>query len=79
MRYLTSFFFAMVVFGSVSAWANTSSKESHMLMELKRNGQNRSRDDLAPITAERIKQLVSEKFYDGIIFHRVIEGSASNR
>ena len=76
MRYLISFFFAaMVVFGSVSAWANTSSKEAHMLMELKSGTVKIAlRDDLAPNHVERIKQLVSEKFYDGIIFHRVIDG-----
>ena len=76
MRYLiSSFFAAMVVFGSVSAWANTSSKESHMLMELKSGTVKIAlRDDLAPNHVERIKQLVSEKFYDGIIFHRVIDG-----
>ena len=29
--------------------------------------------DVAPETVENFKKLVSEKFYDGIIFHRVIE------
>lgn len=28
--------------------------------------------DVAPITVENFKELVKEKFYDGIIFHRVI-------
>ena len=32
------------------------------------------RPDLAPKHVERIKQLVREKFYDGIVFHRVIGG-----
>ena len=32
------------------------------------------RPDLAPNHVGRIKQLVSEGFYDGIVFHRVIEG-----
>ena len=32
------------------------------------------RPDLAPKHVERIKQLVREKFYDGIVFHRVIDG-----
>src|SRR5918996_4606878 len=32
------------------------------------------RPDLAPVHVERIKELVREKFYDGIVFHRVIEG-----
>ena len=32
------------------------------------------RPDLAPNHVARIKQLVSEGFYDGIVFHRVIDG-----
>ncbi len=32
------------------------------------------RPDLAPRHVERIKQLVRKKFYDGLKFHRVIEG-----
>ncbi|KAF0110269.1 MAG: cyclophilin type peptidyl-prolyl cis-trans isomerase [Hyphomonadaceae bacterium] len=32
------------------------------------------RPDLAPNHVARIKELVSEGFYDGIIFHRVIDG-----
>ena len=30
--------------------------------------------DIAPNHVKRIKELVKDKFYDGIIFHRVIEG-----
>ncbi len=32
------------------------------------------RPDLAPNHVARIKKLVAEKFYDGVVFHRVIEG-----
>lgn len=32
------------------------------------------RPDLAPKHVEHIKMLVNEQFYDGIVFHRVIEG-----
>ncbi len=32
------------------------------------------RPDLAPNHCARIKQLAREKFYDGIVFHRVIDG-----
>ncbi|HEX9465313.1 MAG TPA: peptidylprolyl isomerase [Alphaproteobacteria bacterium] len=32
------------------------------------------RPDLAPKHVERIKQLVRQHFYDGLVFHRVIEG-----
>jgi len=30
--------------------------------------------DKAPITVENFEKLVKQKFYDGLIFHRVIEG-----
>ncbi len=32
------------------------------------------RPDLAPTHVARIKELVRSKFYDGIVFHRVIDG-----
>ena len=32
------------------------------------------RPDLAPKHVERIEKLAKEKFYDGIVFHRVIDG-----
>ncbi len=32
------------------------------------------RPDLAPAHVARIKELVRQKFYDGIVFHRVIDG-----
>jgi peptidylprolyl isomerase len=32
------------------------------------------RPDLAPVHVARIKELVRENFYNGIVFHRVIEG-----
>jgi len=32
------------------------------------------RPDLAPLHVARIKELAREKFYDGVVFHRVIEG-----
>jgi peptidylprolyl isomerase len=32
------------------------------------------RPDLAPNHVARIKDLVREKFYDGVVFHRVIDG-----
>ncbi len=30
--------------------------------------------DIAPITAENFKKLANDRFYDGLIFHRVIKG-----
>src|SRR3546814_4146086 len=34
----------------------------------------RLRPDLAPGHVERIKELTREGFYDGVLFHRVIDG-----
>ena len=34
----------------------------------------RLRPDLAPAHVQRIKELASEGFYDGVVFHRVIPG-----
>ena len=34
----------------------------------------RLRPDLAPQHVKRIKELTSEGFYDGVVFHRVIDG-----
>ena len=31
-------------------------------------------EDIAPKHVERIKKLASEKKYDGVVFHRVIDG-----
>ncbi len=49
--------------------------ENTLLMDLK-DGQVviALRPDLAPVHVKRIKELVREKFYDGIVFHRVITG-----
>ena len=46
-----------------------------MLLELKTGTVKiKLREDLAPNHVERIKTLIGEEFYDGIIFHRVIDG-----
>ena len=47
----------------------------HLILELKDGPVKiKLRADLAPNHVERIKTLVSEGFYDGIVFHRVIPG-----
>jgi hypothetical protein len=46
-----------------------------LLMELKSGVVTiQLRPDLAPQHVERIKTLTSQGFYDGIVFHRVIDG-----
>jgi len=50
-------------------------KEDTLYMELKTGRVVITlRPDLAPNHVERIKELVREQFYDGLTFHRVIEG-----
>ena len=64
----------MTVFIMSDAIAETD-PENTLLMELE-GGQVviALRPDLAPGHVSRIKELVREKFYDGIVFHRVITG-----
>lgn len=52
-----------------------NSPENTLLIELKDGTVKiQMRPDLAPRHVKRIKELAREGFYDGIIFHRVIEG-----
>ena len=50
--------------------------ENTLLLDLSSGGRVsiQMRPDVAPKHVERIKTLVREKFYDGLTFHRVIEG-----
>ena len=50
-------------------------KENTLLMETSAGSVTiQLRPDLAPNHVARIKELVREGFYDGVVFHRVIEG-----
>ncbi len=50
-------------------------KENTLLMETTAGSVTiRLRPDLAPKHVARIKELVREGFYDGVVFHRVIDG-----
>ena len=67
-------FFSIILPLSLSP-AFASEKESVMILELSTGVVKiRLRDDLAPKHVERMKQLADLKFYDNIIFHRVIDG-----
>jgi peptidylprolyl isomerase len=60
---------------AMSAEARELDLENTLYLELK-DGRVviEMRPDLAPKHVKRIKELVREGFYDGIVFHRVIEG-----
>jgi len=52
-----------------------ASPEDTMILETSKGKVTiKMRPDLAPLHVARIKELVREGFYDGIVFHRVIEG-----
>ena len=52
------------------------SEQNNLVLDLDSGGEVvvRLRPDLAPQHVARIKELVSEGFYDDVIFHRVIDG-----
>ncbi len=66
--------FVMALFLSQSAFA-AADPENTLYLELK-GGRVviELRPDIAPNHVARIKELAREKFYDGIVFHRVIDG-----
>ncbi|MCW4461421.1 peptidylprolyl isomerase [Sphingomonas sp. BT-65] len=54
----------------------TTDKENLWLLDLSTGGRVTIwlRPDVAPKMVERVKDLTRKKFYDGLVFHRVIEG-----
>jgi cyclophilin family peptidyl-prolyl cis-trans isomerase len=54
----------------------TTDKENLWLLDLSTGGRVTIwlRPDVAPKMVERIKTLTRQKFYDGVLFHRVIDG-----
>ena len=69
--------FALTAVGLMIATAAQAAEPADTLtMELKDNGKVtiELRPDLAPNHAERLRTLADKGFYDGVVFHRVIEG-----
>ncbi len=64
-----TFFFGVITMAQAADLENTlylDLKDGRVVIEM--------RPDLAPKHVKRIKELVREGFYDGIVFHRVIDG-----
>tara|TARA_Y100001970_G_scaffold294370_1_gene451913 strand:- start:15465 stop:16031 length:567 start_codon:yes stop_codon:yes gene_type:complete len=58
-----------------SAEANSVTAENTLVMELKNGSVTiEMLPEIAPNHVMRIKELVKDKFYDGLLFHRVIDG-----
>ncbi len=73
---LLSFTFgATIMAKSKAAKADENPLENTLYLDLK-DGRVviEMRPDLAPKTVKRIKELVRQGFYNGVVFHRVIEG-----
>ena len=60
----------------VEDFTETDKKTEYVKFTVKDHGEFvvRLRADIAPITVENFQKLVSEKFYDGLTFHRVMKG-----
>lgn len=67
--------FTLAAFAVSDAIAQEADPENTLILETK-NGKIviKLRPDLAPKHVAQIKALVARKFYDGIVFHRVIAG-----
>ncbi len=61
--------------GHAPALAQTADPENTLIMQLDSGPVTIAlRPDLAPNHAERLKTLARQGFYDGVVFHRVIDG-----
>jgi peptidylprolyl isomerase len=66
---------ALLVIAVAPAFAQSSDPDITLVMETtKGKVVIAMRPDLAPKHVAQIKELVAKKFYDGIVFHRVIDG-----
>jgi peptidylprolyl isomerase len=75
MRRFFRLFIALVTGLFVAKSATAADLENTLYMDLKYGRVViEMRPDLAPGHVKRIKELVRQKFYDGVKFHRVIEG-----
>lgn len=69
------FFLACLTFFAMSGAVLAASPDNTVYLDLKTGRVTiELRPDLAPKHVERFKQLIKEKFYDGLTFHRVITG-----
>ncbi len=71
-----SLFAAVALFATLSGASVARAADEHTLYLDTKDGRVtiRLRPDLAPKHVERIEKLAKEHFYDGIVFHRVIDG-----
>ncbi|MBM3601716.1 MAG: peptidylprolyl isomerase [Alphaproteobacteria bacterium] len=75
MRFLASILAAILGVGLMAADADAQDKRNLIYMDLK-DGRVviETKPDIAPKHVARIKELVKQGFYNGVVFHRVIAG-----
>ena len=76
-KFLKNIFIIIFVFiiSNSGGFMESEANDSILLLELKSGVVTiEMKPDLAPNHVKRIKELVEEKFYDGLKFHRVIDG-----
>ena len=76
-KFLKNIFIIIFVFiiSNSGGFMESEANDSILLLELKSGVVTiEMKPDLAPNHVKRIKELVVEKFYDGLKFHRVIDG-----
>ncbi len=71
-----SLFAAVALFAALSGASVARAADEHIIYLDTKDGRVtiKLRPDLAPKHVERIEKLAKEHFYDGIVFHRVIDG-----
>ncbi|MBK1623447.1 MULTISPECIES: peptidylprolyl isomerase [Afifella] len=75
LKWLATVAFAVTCTLSQPVLAQSADAENTLLMQLKDGTVSiHLRPDLAPNHAERLKTLTRQGFYDGVPFHRVIDG-----
>jgi peptidylprolyl isomerase len=75
MRLFRLLALALLLAFPAAAGAQTSDRENLLYIDVEYGRiVIQLRPDLAPRHVERVKQLARAKFYDGIVFHRVIDG-----
>lgn len=75
MRFLATLLGVLIMSATAASAQTIKDPENTLLLELKDGTVViQLRADKAPKTVARIKELARQGFYDGIVFHRVIEG-----
>ena len=77
MTKIKIFFFLCLMFSNLFTWRGIMAEDTRGLINLVLKDGTvviETRSDLAPKHVAQIKKLVSEGQYDGVVFHRVIEG-----